>query len=71
MKRWLAMERERDFYTVDEVATLFGVPVDEVVGWTRRGLPHSVKGGRWVFVKENVIEWARTYRLSADREGHP
>lgn len=56
------MEHERDFYTLDEVASLFGVPVDTVVGWTHRGLPHTVKGGRWVFVKENVIEWARTHR---------
>ncbi|MGE5507880.1 MAG: helix-turn-helix domain-containing protein [Chitinophagales bacterium] len=56
------LETERDFYTLDEVAMLFGVPVDTVLAWTRSGLPHSVKGGRWVFVKENVIEWAKTHR---------
>lgn len=62
MGRWTQMQRERDFYTLDEVASLFGVSVDTVVGWTHRGLPHTVKGGRWVFVKENIIEWARTHR---------
>lgn len=68
MTRWTPMdERERDFYTVDEVAGLFRVPVDTVVGWTNQGLPHSIKGGRWVFVKENVIEWAKSHRRSTAR----
>lgn len=68
MTRWMQMDgRERDFYTVDEVAGLFKVPVETVVGWTHQGLPHSVKGGRWVFVKENVIEWAKLHPRHAAR----
>lgn len=65
MQRWAPMEREHDFYTVDEVAALFGVAADTVVEWTHHGLPHTVKGGRWVFVKENVIEWARIHHRHA------
>lgn len=68
MERWRPVENERDFFTIDDVAALFGVPLDTVVGWTRQGLPHSVKGGRWVFVKENVIEWAKVHR---PRQGGP
>lgn len=69
MKAGVAMDRERDFYTTDEVAALLGVSVDTVVKWSRRGLPHSTKGGRWVFVRENVIEWAKTHRPRPARGG--
>lgn len=49
---------EQDFYTLEDVARLLSVPVSTVIQWTRQGLPYTVKGNRWVFVKENVVEWA-------------
>lgn len=49
---------EQDFYTLEDVSRLLSVPVSTVIQWTRQGLPYMVKGNRWVFVKENVVEWA-------------
>ncbi len=49
---------ERDFFTVDDVARLLKVTTETVIQWTREGLPHINREGRYLFVKENVVEWA-------------
>lgn len=54
---------ERDFFDIDEVARLLHVTPADVLEWTRQGLPFMYRHGKYLFVKENVIEWA-------EREGY-
>lgn len=57
---------EKDFFTLDDVARLLKVSPETVIEWTRQGLPFINRGGRYLFVKENVVEWAGEHPTDND-----
>jgi len=61
------MPAERDFFTVDDVARLLKVTPETVIRWTQEGLPYLYRGGRYLFVKENVFEWAGQHVLNSSK----
>ena len=51
---------ERKYYTVNELADLYGVSRTTIYKWVRKGMPHeTTPGGRKRFNVEDINKWSQ------------